>query len=126
MYGFFAARAFASVSLRLPLGFGLFGGKPASLEKHRTGMPIVALAFHEHLALEKLNRYFESAEAASGESRPTTCSKCSLEFAIVFVNRADKKNADYLKELRTLIENDCINGLHRDEYALSSRPVAEN
>ena len=89
-------------------------------------MPIVALAFHEHLALEKLNRYFESAESAGGETRPTTCSKCSLEFAIVLVNRVDERNADYLEELRTLIENDCINGLHRDEYALSSRSVAES
>jgi hypothetical protein len=89
-------------------------------------MPIVALAFHEHLALERLNRYFESATTAGGESRPTTCSKCSLEFAIVLVNRADKKNLEYLEELRTMIESDCINGLHRDEYVLSSRPIAEN
>lgn len=89
-------------------------------------MPIVALAFHEQLAMEKLNRYFASAAAAGGESRPMTCPKCSLEFAVVLVNRADNKNADYLEELRTMIETDCINGLHRDEYALSSRPVAEN
>ena len=89
-------------------------------------MPIVALAFHEHLALEKLNRYFESAESAGGETRPTTCSKCSLEFAIVLVNRVDERNADYLEELRTLIENDCNNGLHGNEYALSSRSVAKS
>ena len=89
-------------------------------------MAIVALAFHEHLALDKLNRYFESAAAAGGESRPTTCSKCSLEFAIVLVNRADKKNLEYLEEFKTMIENDCISGLHREEYVLSSGPVVEN
>jgi hypothetical protein len=83
---------------------------------------IVALAFHEHIAMEKLNRYFTSAATAGGETRPTNCSKCSLGFAVVLVNREDKNNRKHLENLRTLIEEDCIAGLHRDEYTLNIAP----
>jgi hypothetical protein len=47
---------------------------------------IVALAFHEQIAMEKLNQYFAAHEAA-GESRAINCPKCSLGFALVLVNR---------------------------------------
>ena len=83
-------------------------------------MPTVALAFHEQVAMEKLDRYFAAAPAAGGETRPTSCSKCSLVFAIVFVNRTDKNNGQYADDLRKLIEEDCINGFHRDEYVLNA------
>jgi hypothetical protein len=82
-------------------------------------MPIVAIAFHEQLAMERLNNYFAAAEAAGGESRAINCQKCSLVFAIVLVNRADKRNPQFIEDLRTLIESDCIGGLHRDEYSLT-------
>jgi shikimate 5-dehydrogenase len=87
-------------------------------------MPIVALAFHEHIAMEKLNNYFASS-GAGGESRATKCSKCSLAFAVVLVNRTDNKNQRYLDDLRELIDDDCINGLHRDEYTLVAGAVRE-
>jgi hypothetical protein len=45
-------------------------------------MPIVALAFHEHIAMEKLDVYFVAPQSA-GETRPAKCGKCSLEFAVV-------------------------------------------
>ena len=82
-------------------------------------MRIVAIAFHEHVAMEKLNRYFDSAPAAGGESLATRCSKCSLAFAVILVNRADAQNVRYLDDIKTLIEGDCINGMHQDEYTLS-------
>jgi hypothetical protein len=88
-------------------------------------MPIVALAFHEQLAMDKLNNYFAAAEAAGGESRATSCSKCSLAFAIVLVNRADKRNPKYIEDLRTLIEEDCNGGIHREEYSLKVGAVPE-
>jgi hypothetical protein len=83
-------------------------------------VPIVALAFHEHLALEKIERYFASGQAASGEARAISCPKCSLSFGVVLVNHNDKKNEKYLIDLRTLVAEDCINGLHKDEYVLTS------
>jgi hypothetical protein len=54
-------------------------------------MPIVALAFHEQIAIEKLNRYFTAGNGAGGDSRAISCPSCSLSFAIVLVNREDGK-----------------------------------
>lgn len=82
-------------------------------------MPIVALAFHEHVAMEKLDRYFESALTEGGETRPLNCAKCSLGFAVVLVNGKDKSNPTHLEKLLSLIEEDCIAGLHKDEYILT-------
>ncbi len=69
--------------------------------------------------MEKIDRYFGSAAAAGAETRAAKCSRCSLAFAVILVNRADPKNLRYLEDIRTLIEEDCINGMHRDEYGLS-------
>ena len=83
-------------------------------------MPVVALAFHEHLAMEKLNDYYRSPNAsARSETRAIACKNCSLSFAVLLVNRDDKQNARHVDNLRNLIETDCIGGLHRDEYKLS-------
>jgi hypothetical protein len=82
-------------------------------------MPVVALAFHEHLAMEKLNDYYRSPNAsARSETRAITCQNCGLSFAVLLVNRDDKQNASYIENLRNLIGADCIRGLHRDEYKL--------
>ena len=89
-------------------------------------MPIVALAFHENVAMEKLERYFAAAEAAGGESRAMTCPKCSLAFAVVLVNRRDKRNLTYIGDLQTLIEKDCVSGYHRGEYLLSAGAEPED
>jgi hypothetical protein len=88
-------------------------------------MPIVALAFHEHMATEKLNRYF-ATNAAGGESRGISCPDCSLAFAVVLVNREDTRNEKHILDLRTLIKEDCIGGLHRDEYTLAVETRADN
>jgi hypothetical protein len=88
-------------------------------------MPIVALAFHEELAKERLERYFDSVRTSGGASGCVKCAKCGVSFAIILVNRADKDNAQYPEQLRALIEEDCISGLHRDEYVLSVGHVVE-
>jgi hypothetical protein len=88
-------------------------------------MGIVALAFHEQIAMEQLNNYFASRGGGS-ESHATTCSKCSLAFAVVLVNRADSHNLKYIDDLRNVIEDDCINGLHKDEYTLSVEALPED
>lgn len=83
-------------------------------------MPVVALAFHEHLAMEKLNDYYCSPNAsARSETRAIACKNCSLSFAVLLVNRDDEQNAKYLDNLRNSIAADCIGGLHRDEYKLN-------
>jgi hypothetical protein len=104
----------------------LCGRKPAPFEKHRKSMPVVALAYHENVAVEKLNRYFAAAAASGGDSRATTCSKCSLAFAVVLVNRANKSNARYLGELQAVIEKDCVSGYHRGEYTLTVTSTSED
>jgi hypothetical protein len=88
-------------------------------------MPIVALAFHEELARERLERYFDSVQTAGGASGCVKCAKCGVSFAIILVNRADKNNAHYPEKLRAMIEEDCITGLHRDEYILSAGQITE-
>jgi hypothetical protein len=85
-------------------------------------MPIVALAFHEGVALEKLNSYFAAGNRKS-QSRTLSCTKCSLTFAVVLVNQEDRNNEEYLEDLLVAIEDDCINGLHREEYVLSVEAV---
>jgi hypothetical protein len=83
-------------------------------------MPVVALAFHEHLAMEKLNDYYRSPTAsARSETRAIACRNCALSFAVLLVNRDDKGNANYIDNLRNSIAADCIGGRHRDEYKLN-------
>jgi hypothetical protein len=84
---------------------------------------VVAFAFHEHLAMEKLNEHYRSPRAsARSETRAVLCKNCGLTFAVVLVNRDDEQNANYLDTLRDSIAADCINGLHRDEYTLNVGP----
>jgi hypothetical protein len=88
-------------------------------------MPIVAIAYHENIAIEELNRYFAAAAASGGDSRATKCSKCALAFAVVLVNRANKGNNRYLEELQEVIEKDCVSGYHRGEYTLTVAAASE-
>jgi hypothetical protein len=84
-------------------------------------MSVVALAFHEQLATEKLDAHYRSpGSSARSDTCATACRKCRLTFAVVLLNRADKRNADFLELLRDAIEADCIAGLHRDEYVLKA------
>jgi len=82
-------------------------------------MSIRAVAFHESLALEKLEEFFTSPEShAMAETQAVACSKCNLGFAVVLVARGLPKNAEYLARLNATIEGDCINGMHQEEYVL--------
>jgi hypothetical protein len=102
-------------------------GKRGHQHPHRSieqVCPSVAFAFHEQIAMERLNNYFASGDSG-GESRAMKCSKCSLAFAVVLVDRTDKNNSKYIDDLRGLID-DCINGLHRDEYTLAAGAAPED
>jgi hypothetical protein len=77
---------------------------------------IKAIAFHESLAIEKLNEYFASDESQEGEIQEITCVRCNLAFRIVVAVKADPRNTEYVGHLKSIIANDCIGGLHQDEY----------
>lgn len=82
-------------------------------------MSIRAIAFHESLAIEKLEDLFTSPESrALAETQALTCSKCNLGFAAVLVANGDPRNAEYLARLNAIIEEDCINGMHQGEYVV--------
>jgi hypothetical protein len=82
-------------------------------------MSIRAIAFHESLAVEKLEDLFISPESrALAETCAVTCSKCKLGFAAVLVAKGHPQNADYIARLGAMIEEDCINGMHQGEYVL--------
>ena len=82
-------------------------------------MSIKAIAFHESVALDKTHEYFESPEARfQGETQAGKCVKCSLAFAIVLLVKSDPRNLEYVGHLNAIIGEDCIGGLHKDEYVL--------
>jgi hypothetical protein len=83
-------------------------------------MPVIALAFHGTVAISKLRLHYGSASAATlSASRTIFCSKCHLTFVAVLMNCADPRKEGRLEDLRNIIEEDCINGLHQEEYVLS-------
>jgi hypothetical protein len=82
-------------------------------------MSIKAIAFHESLAIEKLHEYFSSPESQQqSETRQGTCVRCNLAFSIVVVVKSDPRNTEYIGRLNSIIADDCIGGLHQDEYVL--------
>ena len=88
-------------------------------------MPIVAIAFHGTIAISKLKAHYESPAASmANESRTVFCPNCSLTFVAVIVNGADPHKEEQLDNLRKIIEEDCINGLHQEEYVLEERRLS--
>jgi hypothetical protein len=82
-------------------------------------MSIRAIAFHESLAIEKLEDLFTSPESrALAETQALACSKCNLGFAAVLVVKGHPRNGEYLTRLNAIIEEDCINGMHQEEYVV--------
>jgi hypothetical protein len=80
---------------------------------------IRAIAFHENLAVEKLEDLLTSPESqALAETQALTCSKCNLGFVAVLVAKGHPGNAEYLARLNTMIEEDCINRMHQGEYVV--------
>ena len=83
-------------------------------------MPVTAIAFHGTVAISKLKAYYGSSDASTlSASRTFFCPKCRLTFVAVFKNCADPCKENRLEELRNIVQEDCINGLHQEEYVLS-------
>jgi hypothetical protein len=84
-------------------------------------MPILAVAFHEQLAGRKLRELYASPQAGAETKQSVIfCTKCLTEFAAVLMDRNDGQNTNRLENLATAIREDCINGIHRDEYVLNA------
>lgn len=82
-------------------------------------MSIRAIAFHEAIAMEKMDEYFHSPESElQSETQAGKCVQCNLAFAIVLVVKSDPRNPEYIARLNSMIADDCINGIHKDEYVL--------
>jgi len=82
-------------------------------------MSIRAIAFHESLAVEKMEDLFTSPESQTlAETQTLMCSKCNLGFAAVLVAKGHPQNTEYLARLNMMIEEDCINGIHQGEYVV--------
>jgi hypothetical protein len=82
-------------------------------------MSIRAIAFHEAIAMEKMDEYFHSPESElQSETQAGKCVKCNLAFAIVLTVKGHPRNPEYVGHLNSMIADDCINGVHKDEYLL--------
>jgi hypothetical protein len=84
-------------------------------------MAIRAIAYHESVAMEKLDEYFKSSTAQrSASTRAAKCDNCDLTFAIILIGANDNLNLVYIDQLQAIITEDCVSGLHQDEYILDT------
>jgi hypothetical protein len=83
-------------------------------------MGISAIAYHESVAMERLEKYFDGETGSLSDSTSTKCHRCETVFAVVLPARGHPDNARYVRDLTRLISEDCINGMHQDEYVLGS------
>jgi hypothetical protein len=82
-------------------------------------MPRFAVAYHESIAIERLHEYFDGPQAnLIVITAGTTCEKCGLMFAVVLTAKTDPRNHEYITHLDYVINDDCRNGQHQQEYAL--------
>lgn len=82
-------------------------------------MSIRAIAYHESVALEKLEVYFKSeGEEPYAGSTAAKCPNCNLAFAVVLTLKSDPLNPEYIQELVIVISGDCSDGVHKEEYVV--------
>jgi hypothetical protein len=83
-------------------------------------MGICAVAYHESVAMERLEKYFDGESGSVSDATSTKCDRCETVFAVVLPARNHPDNARYLLDITRLISEDCAKGLHQDEYVLGS------
>jgi hypothetical protein len=82
-------------------------------------MPVLAVAFHQDVALERLHAYFANPERQRlATTQSGECTKCGLAFAIVLTQKSDPRNNESITALGQLIASNCDVGSHEDEYVL--------
>jgi hypothetical protein len=84
-------------------------------------MAICAIAYHESVAMERLEKYFDGESGSLSGSTSRKCDRCEIVFAVVLPARDHPDNARYVRDLTRLISEDCINGMHQEEYVLESK-----
>jgi hypothetical protein len=90
-------------------------------------MPVVAIAFHDSVAQEKLHELFATDEiVARSITKTLTCPKCKVLFAVVLPQKEDPRNDWFVDALQVIICEDCINGIHKEEYAYEVPPEVPN
>lgn len=82
-------------------------------------MGIRAIAYHESVAMERLEEYFHGESSSLAGSTIAKCDGCNLAFAIVLPARDHPNNDRYILELRRLISEGCIDGF-QEEYVFES------
>jgi hypothetical protein len=84
-------------------------------------MPVLAIAFHQDFALERLHEYFAITDARRcATTQSGKCSTCGLVFAIVLTQKNDPRNDESIAKLCEQISKDCQAGLHENEYVLEA------
>jgi hypothetical protein len=83
-------------------------------------MAIRAIAYHESVAMERLEKYFDGESGSLSGSTSTKCYGCDIVFAVVLPARDHPDNAQYVQDLTRLISEDSINGMPQEEYVLES------
>jgi hypothetical protein len=83
-------------------------------------MPVLAVAFHPDVALERLHEYFSASDAQSCAGMGSgECARCGLMFAVVIPRRSDPRSEESVTALCKLITEDCHAGCHENEYVLA-------
>ena len=78
-------------------------------------MGICAVAYHESVAMERLEKYFDGESGSVSDATSTKCDRCETVFAVVLPARNHPDNARYVRDLTRLVSEDCINGMSRVE-----------
>jgi hypothetical protein len=83
-------------------------------------MRMRAIAYHESVAVERLQRYFGKQGASLAGTAATKCENCNLNFAILLPSRDHPDNPRYILQSTRAVSEDCINGMHQDEHVLNA------
>jgi len=83
-------------------------------------MSLRAAAFHESVAVARLDELFRSPwnQMFSGTTG-TRCPKCGARFAVFHSDREDTDNASYVARLENLISENCDDGKHSAEILIT-------
>jgi len=76
-------------------------------------MALRAIAFHESISTEKLEKLFRSEwNQLFAATTFAHCPTCKVLYAVYLPNTDDKNNLDYLGDLEKEIAKDCSKGKH--------------
>ena len=84
-------------------------------------MPILAMAFHEEISVNRLDELFSSEwNQLFAGTTAAHCAQCGARFAVFFPNSDDRDNVEYLTLVGGRISEDCQAGTHNREIVLKA------